>query len=651
MSAAASVLQNRGKESIVAQILGHLDWRSLLHASETCANLNDVVASSSALQLELRRAYYAVRDVDMRPDLLPNDELRRLVEVQRRWATVDPLRVDPLDLGAKVNLFRLMHGLLVVAWDEEGGEGAAGGDGSGGGSSGGEEEGSDDDTDVDDGDSDDSMADGAEFVEPMSTTIRVYDLSTLRDLPPEAPLETLRNWTFRPGFSFKTLQISPADNVLVLSSFDTETVDDGVMVEKSYGFYVLDPARAGLDLDDLGTDLFPHPQALHPVLKFNDLFDAPDPDDYDVESARQWADCDFNLTVEGTIVILGPQASSKMSVWDWRTGERVMDAEEDEEGRDVVDAWVPAYGRDMLAVGVSRYGGDDKDVDSADGVHVRWLVPGLEGDADTVACGQESLDLIGMPVELASEVRPAAIKWHLRFPMEAGSQWTTQLDTDADVAHRAGHPLLFIAAASETYGYAAMIRIDRLLGRLAQGARKPLALADWVDLADWSAWHDQGDVLASVYGLSAVLIQAPKEEDGENADDGRRRYTLRVANYGIGSPNHPTVLGSRHPDDQTPVEVVASETAWPITFGELQDTSRPPGDVFETGMLLDYEQMAAQKTRKTKNVKFSATRPWGYAAASREVSWPEEMGELYRVDMDAEHAVLAVGDGLVILSF
>lgn len=31
---AASVLQKRGKEAIVTQILGYLDWRSLLHASE-----------------------------------------------------------------------------------------------------------------------------------------------------------------------------------------------------------------------------------------------------------------------------------------------------------------------------------------------------------------------------------------------------------------------------------------------------------------------------------------------------------------------------------------------------------------------------------------------------------------------------------------
>ncbi|WOO80713.1 uncharacterized protein LOC62_03G004230 [Vanrija pseudolonga] len=681
MSSAASVLQKRGKEAIVAQILGYLDWRSLLRASEVCANLNDVVASSSALQLELRRAFYALPDDDVRPDLPPKEELERLVDVQRRWAAVEPVRVDQLLLGGKSNLFRLMHGLLVVAWEEEeegGGDGDEGAEGTGNGDSDDEDE---DDSDADDeDDDDDSMNDGAEFTEPMSTAIRVYDLTTLRYLPPDTPLDALRSWTFRPGFPFRTLQISPADNLLVVSSFDTELVDEGVMVEKSYSFYVLDPARAGLDLEDLGTDPFPHPQAIHPVLHFNDLYDAPDPDDYDVESANQWADCDFHLTARGTIVVLSPQ-DSKASVWDWRSGERVLDAESSGAPGGIVDAYVPTYGRDMLAVGVSRYGGGDKDVSKADGVHVSWLSPGREGEEDTVVCGDESLDTIGMPVELASEVRPAAVKWHLRFPIEAGSQWTTQLDTDVDVAHRAGHPLLFVAAAAETYGYAAMIRLDKLRGRLDSGTRKPLALGDWVDLADWSTWHDQGDVLASVYGLTAVLIQAPTEDDGDggggdrpgdsNEDesedggddgsqngggeegdgDGRRRYTIRVANYGLRAPCHATVLASRHEQDHTPAPPAPSTPSPFITFSERHDASRPSDERFETGMLLDNEAMAAQKQRKKTNVRFSTSRPWGYAATSRELSWPEEMGELYRVDMGAEHAVLSVGDGLVILSF
>lgn len=645
-----------------------------LTVHQVCSNLNDVVASSSALQLELRRAFYALPEDDVRPDLPLKEELERLLDVQRRWAAIEPVRVDQLLLGRKINLFRLMHGLLVVAWEEEEESGGDGDEGepTGNGDSDDEDENDSDDDD----DDDDSMNDGAEFTEPMSTTIRVYDLAPLRDLPPDTPLDALRSWTFRPGFPFRTLQISPADNLLVVSGFDTESVDEGVMVEKGYHFYVLDPARAGLDLEDLGTDPFPHPQALYPTLHFNDLYDAPDPDDYDVESATQWADCDFHLTARGTIVILSPQ-DSHASVWDWRCGERVLDAESSGAPGGIVDAYVPTHGCDMLTVGVSRYGGGDKDVDKADGVHVSWLSPAHEGDELTVVCGDESLDTVGMPVELASEVRPAAVKWHLRFPIEAGSQWTTQLDTDVDVAHRAGHPLLFVAAAAETYGYAAMIRLDKLRRRLDSGRTETLALGDWVDLADWSTWYDQADVLASVYGLSAVFIQAPKEGEGdeeraideggdedesedegddgsqngggeegrgggeEGRGDGRRRYTIRVANYGLRAPSHATVLGSRHPHDHTPARPTPS-TLSPITFGERHDASRPPEERFETGMLLDYEAMAAQKQRKKTNVKFSTSRPWGYAATSRELSWPDEMGELYRVDMGAEHAVLSV---------
>lgn len=100
MTAAQGILATPGHEGIAAAILWHLDWRSLLSAAATCRNLNHVVTSTSALQVELRGQYYGLPEwycqtLKYKPN--PPATITRLIDVQTRWAILSPKAIHVIN--------------------------------------------------------------------------------------------------------------------------------------------------------------------------------------------------------------------------------------------------------------------------------------------------------------------------------------------------------------------------------------------------------------------------------------------------------------------------------------------------------------------------------------------------------------------------
>ncbi|BEJ13822.1 hypothetical protein CspHIS471_0309960 [Cutaneotrichosporon sp. HIS471] len=102
----ANFFTSDGHDHVLAAVMSHLDWRSLLAASATCHNLNRIVTCNSSLQVELRAQYYGFPDWYAKwlkdgPGSAPA-KIERLMSVQKNWSNLTPktiykLPVEPLD--------------------------------------------------------------------------------------------------------------------------------------------------------------------------------------------------------------------------------------------------------------------------------------------------------------------------------------------------------------------------------------------------------------------------------------------------------------------------------------------------------------------------------------------------------------------------
>ncbi|KAL1411485.1 hypothetical protein Q8F55_002446 [Vanrija albida] len=117
MGAVADVLSSPGHPEVVERILEFLDHRSILSASATCVNINDVVIGSSRVQFILRQALYALPSTyaQFAPRIPVGTLVDRLADTQRRWAELQPKRIDVIE--PEPEMFRVIatQGILVTA--------------------------------------------------------------------------------------------------------------------------------------------------------------------------------------------------------------------------------------------------------------------------------------------------------------------------------------------------------------------------------------------------------------------------------------------------------------------------------------------------------------------------------------------------------
>lgn len=283
-SAITRVLGSPKHSEIAEQILLYLAWSDLLHASavskhiplapadlQVCTHLNDVVTSSSRLQLTLRAAYHDVEQCTKHGENGPGAQLRRLVDVQRRWATLDPKRVELVRLPS--GAMQISGGLLVMVHEDL--------------------------NHVSPGE-DENSATTAEEDAASSTSMdyyaphrawTVYDHTNVR----ESPVETAPTWTHSPGYKFASFAISREENVIAVARIP---VLDGDTCEVF--FYMLEPTDHG--------DSTPvqHPQAVAAGYLTVPV------------SCTDW----IGLALAPGVVYVTSCFTG--NAWNWRTGEQTM---------------------------------------------------------------------------------------------------------------------------------------------------------------------------------------------------------------------------------------------------------------------------------------------------------------------------------------
>ncbi|KAL1411664.1 hypothetical protein Q8F55_002629 [Vanrija albida] len=295
----ATVLASSGHDSIAEAILAHLPWRDVLSAS---AHLNRVVGASAHLQLPLRKAFYGIESV---PDLpgAPGAAIERMVDVQRRWAHLQPKRIDIVPTeemhGAQ---WVISNGFLVLPTH--------------------------------------SINAPPEIVfnsdsgasEPIGDECTVYDLRGLRDA---ASLKDAPRWTLAFGFEYDSIAVNAADEVLAVCSLEmqpgggpeeeedededdegSDEGDGGFTVTRRVHFFRLAPPPSG-------TEPEPHPAAPGPVERSRWIEVMDEDEDEEARIHGRWA---IQLR-SGGVLCATEGLNAGVHLIDWKTGADLIDAQ------------------------------------------------------------------------------------------------------------------------------------------------------------------------------------------------------------------------------------------------------------------------------------------------------------------------------------
>lgn len=300
-SAVAKVIAGREHSDIAEHILSHLGWTDLLNASavshpslrgadvQVCTSLNDIVTTSPPLQLTLRETYHDPEQCLKQQDLSPAEQLARIMDVQQRWAKLDPKRVEWVKHPG--GAMRVSGGLLVIAHSNKQ---QAPTHGDKAGSIGAQDDGEglmdlgedEDEDENDDSRSDDSMS----YYSPFRAW-SIYDYRKARD----APVYDTPCFVKCPGFRFASFDISFEENLVAIARFP-ELDGDACDVF----FYLLDPAGSEDEVP------IQHPEAI----------------------AKGYLTVPVSCT-DTVHIVLTPgaiyvQSCFTGSIWNWRTGEQTM---------------------------------------------------------------------------------------------------------------------------------------------------------------------------------------------------------------------------------------------------------------------------------------------------------------------------------------
>lgn len=270
--------------------------------SQTCTNLNHVVGNSAKLQLALRTAFYGLEGVPVSG--APGVAVERMIDVQRRWASLTPKRIDIVPTeemhGAQMTS---SDGFLVLPTHS-------------------------------------SNAPPEIFAyeeckhEPIGDGCTVFDLRSLRD----TSLEDAPKWKLAFGFEYDSIAVNAADGVLAVCNLsvkpggpdhkardeagsDAEDEDDedddphagGFTVTRTVHFYRLAPSNSD------GTPE-PHPAAAGPIIRSDWIEVMDDDDDEEARIDGRW---EIELRAGGVLAAWGGRRASAR-LYDWRSGAELL---------------------------------------------------------------------------------------------------------------------------------------------------------------------------------------------------------------------------------------------------------------------------------------------------------------------------------------